>query len=122
MRALFFCSITLPITLLLLQSSSCVPDDGSPDLLPKAPDHMLRNFLASEDSEPGAQSFNCITSFNPLPLSTLQLLPSPLSLLPFLTRGSGDEEREFFLTEGGFLVSNGALSSRPLNLCAIHWR
>ncbi len=69
MRALLFCSITLPITLLLLQSSSCITDDGSPDLLPKAPDHMLRNFLASEDSEPGAQSFNCITSFTPLPPS-----------------------------------------------------
>ncbi len=28
-----------------------------------------------------------------------------------LKRGAGDEDREFFLTEGGFLISNGAFSS-----------
>jgi hypothetical protein len=44
--------------LLFLASSSFSSDNESPDLLPKAPDHLLKNFLASPDSEPGATLFH----------------------------------------------------------------
>ena len=53
----------LAFTLLLHVSSSFASDNESPDLLPKAPDALLKNFLASPDSEPGAPLLH---RFNPL--------------------------------------------------------
>lgn len=91
MRFLSTWSFTLVLLLGFLPLHSCQQhDNNSPDLLPKAPEHLLKNFLASPDSEPG------------------------------------DEDREFFLTEGGFLVSNGiftftATEQLDGGACAQNW-
>jgi hypothetical protein len=72
------------IIISLLRPSSCTsPDNDSPDLLPKAPEHMLKNFLASSEAEPGA-SFPSIHPliFPPFPLKRAQVTKTGSSFSP----------------------------------------
>jgi hypothetical protein len=61
MRAAASPAFLLAFSLLIYTKYSIAyipPDNESPDLLQKAPDHLLKNFLASPDAEPGTKLFH----------------------------------------------------------------
>jgi hypothetical protein len=95
MRLHFLVCFALAIATELFLISSAASSDESPDLLQKAPEHLLKKFLASPDSEPG---------MNACDIARFQRVDH--------SQATGDEDREFFLTDGGFLVSNGESSNK----------